>query len=80
MKIHELKTWPDYYFRVFNGQKTFEVRKHDRDFTVGDRLILKEYDPATGLYTGNELARTITFILPGGAFGIEEGYCVMAIA
>lgn len=42
-KIHELKIWPPYYREVVNGVKTFEVRKYDRDFRVGDILILKEY-------------------------------------
>lgn len=42
--VHELKTWPYYFEEVWNGTKTFEVRKNDRDFRVGDTLILQEYD------------------------------------
>ncbi len=79
MKQHELKTWPDYFYRVFAGRKRFEVRKNDRDFQIGDTLILKEYDPETKTYTGRELYKEITYILKGGQFGIEEGYCVMSI-
>lgn len=78
-RIHELKTWPVYWFKVFMGRKTFEVRKNDRDFKVGDILILKEYDLESDTYTGRNLSRRVTFILEGGGFGIEEGFCVMSI-
>ena len=42
---HELKIWPMYYERVKNGSKTFEVRKNDRNFQMGDTVTLKEFDP-----------------------------------
>lgn len=42
---HELKIWPQYYCRVADGSKTFEVRKNDRGFQPGDTVVLKEYDP-----------------------------------
>ena len=76
---HDLKTWPEYFNEVFLGHKTFEVRKNDRDFKVGDYLILKEWDPNTNSYTGRMLARKVSYILKGGEFGVEEGYVVMSI-
>lgn len=45
---HELKCRPEYFSRVASGQKTFEIRRNDRDFQVGDILILKEYEPDKG--------------------------------
>ncbi len=42
---HELKIWPQYYCRVADGSKTFEVRKNDRGFQPGDTVVLKEFDP-----------------------------------
>ena len=36
MKIHELKTLPEYFDAVFMGKKNFEIRKNDRDYKVGD--------------------------------------------
>lgn len=77
--IHELKTWTEFYKEVFYSHKLFEVRFNDRDFKVGDMLNLKEYDPIKERYTGRQLTRTVTYILHGGKFGIQEGYCVMAI-
>ena len=42
---HDLKTLPVYFDAVLRGDKTFEVRKNDRDFQTGDTLVLKEWDP-----------------------------------
>lgn len=42
---HELKIWPQYYERVADGTKTFEVRNNDRDFQPGDEITLHEWDP-----------------------------------
>lgn len=78
--VHELKTWSEYFQQIYMGKKTFEVRKNDRNFKIGDMLILKEWLPNVNKYTGDEMARKVTSILYGGQFGIEEGYVVMSIA
>ena len=78
--IHELKTWPQYFAEIYCSLKMFEVRKSDRDFKVGDLLVLREYDPVIQEYTGRIIPVCITYILPGGQFGIEGGYCVMGLS
>lgn len=80
MMLHELKTWPPCYQAVASGRKTFEVREDDRDFKVGDRLLLREWDPDLRSYTGRKLTCEITYKLDGGDFGVMEGYCALAIA
>lgn len=84
--IHELKTWPLYFREVKAGNKTFEVRKNDRGFKVGDQVLLKEYSPENYFehgdkaeYTGQILHREISYILPGGDFGIEKGFVVLGL-
>lgn len=42
---HELKIWPQYYCRVADGSKTFEVRNNDRGYQPGDLVVLSEFDP-----------------------------------
>lgn len=43
--IHDLKILPQYFYRVKDGTKTFEVRVNDRGFQPGDNITLKEYNP-----------------------------------
>lgn len=43
--IHKLKIWPQFYCRVEDGSKTFEVRNNDRGYQPGDTVELHEYDP-----------------------------------
>lgn len=43
--VHELKIWPQFYARVADGSKTFEIRENDRGFQPGDEVVLKEWDP-----------------------------------
>ncbi len=77
MNTHYLKTWPVYFQQVIDGNKTFEVRLNDRNFRQGDTLVLQEWN---GLcYTGRIVTASVTYLLEGGQFGIEEDYCVMAI-
>lgn len=42
---HKLKIWPQYYARVADGSKTFEIRDNDRGFQTGDTVVLQEWDP-----------------------------------
>jgi hypothetical protein len=81
MSAHDLKCWPSYFGDVLRGAKNFEVRRDDREpmFREGDTLRLREWDPREG-YTGRELQRLVTYVLPGDQFGIEAGYCVMGLA
>jgi hypothetical protein len=81
---HELKCWPPYFGVIIDGTKTFEVRKNDRGFQKGDVLLLREWDPhsnfGSGGYTGRDFTMLVTYVLQGGMFGIETGYCVLGLS
>jgi ASC-1-like (ASCH) protein len=73
---HNLKTWPEYFQAVVDGKKTFEIRKNDRGFQVGDELLLQEYDPKEEAYTGRQAIAVVRYMTD---FGQQDGYVVMAI-
>ena len=64
MKIHELKIWPIYFEAVSNGSKTFEVRKNDRNYLEGDRVILREWNPDTEKFTMRQMSFKIGYVFP----------------
>jgi hypothetical protein len=79
MSVHQLKVWPQFYPALVDGSKTFEVRKNDRGYQVGDLLVLQEWDPATDAYTGRSTLRHVTYMLAGGAFGLPAELCVLGL-
>lgn len=76
MRIHELKILPKYFERVIKGEKTFEIRKNDRDFQTGDVIILNEFDGVK--HTGGNVKGKITYIFNGGEYGLDIGYCIFS--
>lgn len=58
MTDHQLKCVPYWFKRIKKGDKSWEIRKNDRDFRVGDWLILFEFNERgiTPGYTGESTA------------------------
>lgn len=75
--IHELKIFPEFFKEVISGKKTFEIRKADRPFAVGDLLALNEFDPNIPGYTDNSCLVYVDYILSGDY--CKDGYAVMSI-
>ena len=75
--IHVLKTLPEYFQAVLDGTKPFELRRADRPVQVGDLLRLQEYDGTN--WTGREMTVGVSYILPGGRYGLSEEYCILGI-
>lgn len=63
-KTHDMKLLRQYFQPVWEGKKTFEIRINDRDYQVGDRIILREYD--SGLYCGRSVSGVIEYITDYG--------------
>lgn len=75
----DLKCWPEYYERILSGIKTFEVRSNtDRKFKEGQYIVLSEFDPETGQYTGRKKLFVIGFVLSGD-FGIPDDISVISL-
>lgn len=78
---HDLKIWPEYFQPVVKGLKTFELRYNDRNFQVGDILMMHEFCPVQWDYTVNWVRCVISFILPSGdVAGLQDGYVILAIS
>lgn len=95
MAEHVLKSWPEFYAPLVHGDKTFDLRKNDRNFQIGDTILMREWDPLDerspgerGKHTGRFARFRIVHILYGvgnqGAIlplkGIQSGYCILGLA
>lgn len=78
MNIHELKTSAQFFEGIVTGEKTFEVRKDDRGYRLGDVLHLRETRPADVLYTGREALAVVTYIV-GNDVWLREGFVVLGV-
>lgn len=90
MIIHNLKSLSEYFGAVWNGNKTFEIRKNDRNFEEGDFVILQEwrkqphdwsidplhYDEEKWGHSGNIILAEITYVT---SYEQKEDYVVLGI-
>lgn len=81
--IHELKILPEFFEAVTSGRKQFEIRKDDRNYRVGDQLVLREVDYVHNenisdelFYTGDSYKAEITYITD---YAQQDGYVVLGI-
>lgn len=86
MKVHELKTDPKVFDAVSFGEKTFEIRKDDRGFKVGDKLRLRrtkytgaQMKAGKPLIYEEETHRYVSHILRGPIYGLKSGWVIMSI-
>jgi hypothetical protein len=52
--IYELRCWPEHFKAISEGRKTFDVRRDDRGFKVGDVVTFHAWDPSSGAYVAGE--------------------------
>lgn len=79
MTVHYLKIKPEYYKDVECGLKTFELRKNDRNFQVGDILMLIKLDDK-GNETDQVTRVKVTYILKDcPQYGLKDGYAILGI-
>ncbi len=87
---HDLKTHPGPFQAVWDGRKTFEIRKFDRPFAVGDVLLLREWDPdggylveyppfLSGRLTGRFVVAAVPYLTKPGAWDLPPDIGVLGI-
>lgn len=76
--VHYLKTWTPFFMDIKSGIKQFEVRRNDRDFQVGDTLILEEFNPNKSAYTGAWTPKLVIYKLDDERF-VKEGYVILGL-
>lgn len=75
MNVHLLKIKPEFYDAVVNRTKKVEIRYNDRDYRVGDILILWLYDDE---FKESFAMCRITHILDNTLY-VKEGYVALSI-
>jgi hypothetical protein len=85
-EIHKVKSWTHLYEAAVNGTKTHDVRYvNERDYKVGDLLLLQEFDHVTQKYTGRQCFVEITYITSDinpcalSRNALDRGYCILSI-
>ena len=82
--IHQLKTEEVYFASILEGTKSFEIRKNDRNFAVGDFLALNEVQSHTlngmpkSIYTGRCCLVEIVYMMLDSRF-VPNGYIALGI-
>jgi ParB/RepB/Spo0J family partition protein len=75
-KTHEVKLAASWWNDITSGKKRFELRKNDRGYKVGDKLLMQEY--AAGAFTGRTILADITYMLEEYT-GLTEDYAILGI-
>lgn len=71
---HELKILPEHFIPVLDGLKLAELRKNDRNYQVGDVLVLNEWN---GEYTGDACEREVIHVADVGSY--LPGYVLLSM-
>jgi hypothetical protein len=84
--IHDLKTDPAVFDDVEAGRKTHEIRFNDRDYKVGDKLVLHQTEHtgeeikkgAPLVFTGKTCVRVVSHVI--GGYGLSDGWVILSFA
>lgn len=83
---HRLKAHPDTMRLLRQGEITSNIRKHDRDYRKGDRIVFQEYTPTPtcienkGRWSSATFTAIITHVQGDNCDGLATGFCVLSLA
>lgn len=63
--IHEVKCYPKYFESLKSGAKTFEVRKKDRPYQIGDLLAVNEFAPFDYKFSSADMFEEFSRVVNG---------------
>ncbi len=86
MAVYNVKSWVPFFQAFKTGAKKHDMRDlKDRNYKVGDILILEEYDPFKGTYTGDAMKMKITYITSRetpcafSSAALDSNYCILSL-
>lgn len=76
-KVHNLKVDLEIFQQMEKGIRQFDIRKSDRDFQIGDTLLLHEYDFNKKMFKSGWLPRRI--VCKSYDSHLKEGYVILGL-
>jgi len=77
MAVHQLKILTENFQAVASGKKAWELRKNDRNYQLGDNLVLNDFDGEN--YSGKKITAYVTYMFIGGKYGLAEDHCILSL-
>lgn len=86
MATYNVKSWVSFFQAFKRGEKKHDMRDlTDRNYKVGDILVLEEYDPFKGEYTGDKMTMKITYITSRetpcafSSAALDRNFCILSL-
>ena len=76
--VHKVKCWPVNFNRWICRNKSFEIRRNDRDYRSGDTLVQEEWDPSLKEYTGRVGTGHVLYVMEDQP-GLQNGFCILEV-
>lgn len=88
MKLHILKIKYEYFMDIGCGRKTFELRKNDRDYKVGDLIHFVDVNEQKNKSKPHNMLSMIDYdnvyvidyiLTDVPEYGLDKDYCILGI-
>lgn len=85
MRVHKVKSWPEFFQPLSEGIRTHELRRNDRSYQVGDMLEMHEFLPDRRVYSGRTLMMRITSITSASEpcavseEALHSDFCILSV-
>ena len=79
MQLHTLKIKEDYFNAILRGEKTFELRKNDRNYQVGDLIHFIKTDGLEYFGHSRDVYQIIHVLNNVPEYGLDKDYCILSI-